>query len=504
MAKLLMIQGTSSNCGKSLLVTALCRIAKQRGIKVAPFKAQNMSLQSFVTEDGGEIALAQAIQAEAAGIVPLIHMNPILLKPAGQQGTQVVVHGKLYKTLKLNDFYWEKKKLWDAVKISLDYLTKEYELLIIEGAGSPAEINLIENDIVNMAVADYLKAPVLIVGDIDRGGVFASIYGTVKLLEEYDNLIKGFIINKFRGYIDILSPGIKKLEEMIKKPCVGVIPYIHETGIADEDGISLRLSNSFILKSDAAVKIVVLKLRYISNFNDFEPLRFEPDVELVYSLRKEDLINADIIIIPGSKNTFEDLTLLKQLKIDEILKELAKNKVEIIGICGGFQMLGEKLIDPYMVESSFFDLCMTEGRCHKEINGIGLLPVKTVFYPDKITTQVEGYLCSEPLIKITGYEIHKGISYGPMRLFKIKRKSTGQILFDGIVCENVWGTYIHGLFENDSLRRWLINRHRIKKGLNPIEYTFSWKKLKESFLDSISEIVEKHINMDKIWEIAGI
>uniref|UniRef100_A0A7C4EK83 Cobyric acid synthase n=1 Tax=Thermodesulfovibrio aggregans TaxID=86166 RepID=A0A7C4EK83_9BACT len=493
MAKLLMIQGTSSNCGKSLIVTALCRIAKQKGIKVAPFKAQNMSLQSFVTEDGGEIGLAQAIQASAAGVIPLFHMNPVLLKPAGKQGIQVVVHGKLYKTLGLNDFYSEKQKLWDAVKVSLDYLCKEYEFLIIEGAGSPAEINILENDIVNMAVADYLKAPVIIVGDIDRGGVFASLYGTVKLLEKYENLIKGFIINKFRGYVDILSPGIKKLEEIIKKPCLGVLPYIDETGLADEDEVSERLANSFSFKLNGEVKIVIIRLRYISNFSDFEPLRFEPDVELIYSLRKEDLLNADIIIIPGSKKTFEDLKLLRELKIDETIKELAKNKVEIVGICGGFQMLGEKLVDTYMVESSI-----------NEFNGFGLLPMKTVFYPEKITSQVEGYLCSQPSIKIRGYEIHKGLSHGQMNLFKIKRKSTGQLLFDGIISENVWGTYIHGVFEGDSLRRWLINRHRIKKGLNPIYYTFSWENLKESFLHSLSETVERYLDMDKIWEIAGL
>ncbi|WP_460180752.1 cobyric acid synthase [Thermodesulfovibrio sp. TK110] len=492
MAKLLMIQGTSSNCGKSLIVTALCRIAKQKGIKVAPFKAQNMSLQSFVTEEGGEIGLAQAIQAEAAGVIPSFHMNPVLLKPAGGQGIQAVVHGKLYKTLKSHDFYSEKKKLWEAVKESLDYLCREYELLVIEGAGSPAEINLLENDIVNMAVADYLKAPVIIVGDIDRGGVFASVYGTVKLLEEYESLIKGFIINKFRGYMDILSPGIKKFEEIIKKPCLGVLPYINETGISEEDGVSTRLQNSFSFKSDAAVKLVILRLRYISNFSDFEPLRFEPDVEIVYSLRKEDLLNADIIIIPGSKKTFDDLKLLKELKIDKTLRRLSRD-VEIIGICGGFQMLGEKLIDPHMVESSM-----------REFDGLGMLPVKTVFYPEKITTQVEGYLCSQPSVKITGYEIHKGVSYGDMNLFKIKRRVTNETLFDGVSSENIWGTYIHGLFESDGLRRWLINRQRIKKGLNPIDYTFSWRKLKESFLDSLAETVEEHLDMDKLWKIAGL
>jgi len=301
MAKFLMIQGTSSGCGKSILVTALCRIAMQKGIKVAPFKAQNMSLQSFITEEGGEIGIAQAIQAFSAGVSPSIHMNPVLLKPAGEQGIEIMVHGKLYKILKSNDFHSEKQKLWDAVKGSLDYLCKEYEFLVIEGAGSPAEINMLENDIVNMRVAEYLKAPVIMVGDIDRGGVFASLYGTVKLLEKYESFIKGFVINKFRGYINLLLPGIKKLEEMIKKPCLGVLPYIDEIGLYDEDSVSQKLFDTYNFKPDGVVKIVVLKLRYISNFSDFDPLRLEPDVELIYSLKKEDLINADIIIIPGQR-----------------------------------------------------------------------------------------------------------------------------------------------------------------------------------------------------------
>jgi len=493
MAKFLMIQGTSSGCGKSILVTALCRIAMQKGIKVAPFKAQNMSLQSFITEEGGEIGIAQAIQAFSAGVSPTIHMNPVLLKPAGEQGIEIMVHGKLYKILSLIEFHSEKQKLWDAVKDSLDYLCKKYELLVIEGAGSPAEINMLENDIVNMKVAEYLKAPVIIVGDIDRGGVFASLYGTVKLLEKYESFIKGFVINKFRGYVDVLLPGIKKLEEMIKKSCLGVLPYIDEIGLYDEDSVSQKLFDTYNFKPDGVVKIVVLKLRYISNFSDFDPLRLEPDVELIYSLRKEDLINADIIIIPGSKKTFENLSLLKELKIDEILKGLAKNGVELIGICGGFQMLGEKLIDPYLVESSV-----------KEISGLGLLPIETVFYPEKITTQVEGYLYLEPSIKVTGYEIHKGISYGEMNLFKIKRKVTGEELFEGTMVKNVWGTYLHGLFESDSLRRWLINRHRIKKGLNPVEFTFSWKTLQSIYLERLAKMVETHLDIEKIWKIAGL
>lgn len=484
-----MIQGTSSNAGKSLIVTALCRIMKRKGIKVAPFKAQNMSLQSFITKDGGEIGLAQAIQSWAAGAEPDVHMNPVLLKPSGEQGSQVIVHGKIYKTMKPKDYYSEKKKFWQAVTNSIDYLSTKYELLIVEGAGSPAEINLIEHDIVNMAVAEYLNAPVIIVGDIDRGGVFASLYGTVKLLNDH-KLIKGFIINKFRGDIEILIPGIKEIESIMQKPCFGVLPYLPDTGIPVEDGFSLTVSDDTIPKNPPYVKIVILRLRYISNFSDFDPLKFEPDVELTYSLKKEDLLDADVVIIPGSKKTVEDLKLIKMLGIDKILKEISQKDAEIIGICGGYQMLGQRLIDPYEVESSI-----------KETEGIGLLPIETVFYPEKITTQVEGYLTHEPSIKINGYEIHMGVSSGKIDLFRITRTATGQCLFDGSSSGNVWGTYVHGVFESDSLRRWLINRHRIKQGMKPLEHSFSWQEMKEKFIDKLADTVERNLKMEKIWSL---
>jgi len=483
-----MIQGTCSNAGKSLIVTALCRLMKRKGIKASPFKAQNMSLQSFITKDGGEIGLAQAIQAWAAGTEPDIHMNPVLLKASGEQGSQVIVHGKVYKTMKPKEYYSEKRKLWNAVTQSLDYLSGKYEVLVVEGAGSPAEINLIDHDIVNMAVARHLNAPVIIVGDIDRGGVFASIYGTVKLLSSCENLIKGFIINKFRGDVDILIPGIREMEKLIDKPCFGIIPYLHDTGLSAEDGFSL--TESEMPSKSGEIKIVILRLGYISNFSDFDPLKFEPDVELLYSLKKEDLLNADIVIIPGSKKTVEDLKLIKNLGIDKTLKELADKGTEIVGICGGFQMLGRKLIDPYGVESSI-----------NEIEGIGLLPVETEFYPQKITTQVEGYLNPEPSIKIKGYEIHMGVSYGKIDLFSIKRTTTGENLLEGSVEGNVWGTYVHGVFESDSLRRWLINRHRIKKGIKPLENTFSWQKMKESFIENLADNIEKHLLMEAIWRL---
>jgi len=493
-----MVQGTSSGCGKSLLVTALCRLSKKRMLKVSPFKAQNMSLQSYVTEEGGEIGIAQAIQAKASGITPSLHHNPILLKPAGEKGIQVIVHGKLYKTLSSEELASAKNVLWSAVESSLYHLSTKFDLIIIEGAGSPAEINLLDQDIANIRLAEYLNAPVILVGDIDRGGVFASLYGTVKLLDEckpgFENLIKGFIINKFRGKLEILSSGIERLERLLNKPCLGVIPFLFETGIADEDGVTKKLQEQGFSYAEKPVKIVILKLKHISNFSDFEPLRFEPDVDLVFSLREEDLASADIIILPGSKQTIDDLMYIKRLGIDKILKELAKRKdVEIVGICGGFQMLGEKLFDPECVESSY-----------KEVDGLSLLPCYTVFYPEKITTQVEGHLLLNPFIQVEGYEIHKGLTVGDMNLFRIRRKATNEWLTDGMIKGNIWGTYLHGLFENDDFRRWLINRHRTKKGFPPLGKTFSWKILEDQYIEKLAEVVEKHIDIDRIWEIAGV
>ncbi len=493
-----MVQGTSSGCGKSLLVTALCRLAKKRGLRVSPFKAQNMSLQSYVTEEGAEIGIAQALQAKASGISPSLHHNPILLKPAGEKGIQVVVGGKLYKTLSSEELASEKNRLWLSVETSLNHLSTKFDFIIVEGAGSPAEINLLDQDIVNMRVAKHLNAPVILVGDIDRGGVFASLYGTVKLLDSckpgFGDLIKGFIINKFRGKLEILSPGIEKLEMLINKPCLGVIPFLFEIGIADEDGVSQKLQGQEFSYFEKPVKIVVVKLKHISNFSDFEPLRFEPDVDLVFSLRKEDLAYADIIILPGSKQTVDDLLYLRRIGVDEILKDLAKREdVEIVGICGGFQMLGERLLDPECVESS-----------SKEVDGLSLLPCYTVFHTEKITTQVEGYLLSNPQIKIEGYEIHKGLTIGDMNLFRIRRKTTNEWLTDGIIKGNVWGTYLHGLFENDDFRRWLINRHRIKKGIPPLEKTFSWKILEDQCIEKLAEVVEKHVDVNRIWNIAGV
>ncbi|WP_297213384.1 MULTISPECIES: cobyric acid synthase [Thermodesulfovibrio] len=489
MAKSLTIQGTCSGSGKSLIVTALCRIFSRKGINVAPFKAQNISLQSYVTREGGEIAIAQAVQAEAALIEPEIHMNPILLKPSGKKGFHLIVRGKYRGVIK--PFKKKREVLWDTVVSSLNNMQRKYELLIIEGAGSPAEINILEQDMANMAVAEYLKSPVLLVGDIERGGVFASLYGTVKILNSKKSFFRGFLINKFRGYRDILQPGIDKLESLLSIKCLGVIPYIDNLAISDEDGFPFAYSKPKRRQiKKEKIKIVVIPLKYISNFSDFDPLKFEPDVELAYSLNEDELKEADIIIIPGSKRTIEDLQYIKSIGLGAFIKNLAKKDKEIIGICGGFQMLGDRIIDRHQIESS-----KTETR------GLGFLSVETIFQPEKILTQVEGSLIEKSSIKIKGYEIHMGESFGDMNLFKIKRLSYGKIIQEGMIKNNIWGTYIHGLFENDSFRRWLINRHRIKKGLNPIDFTFSWKRLKESSIEKLADLVEKNVEMKHIEEI---
>ncbi|MFN3567335.1 MAG: cobyric acid synthase [Caldimicrobium sp.] len=502
MAKALTIVGTNSSSGKSFLVSALGRYLANQGFKVAPFKAQNMSLQSFVCRDGGEIGLAQALQAYACKIEPESLLNPILLKPEGNKKSQVLLRGKYYKTLSAEEYYKEKEKIWPHIKEILDTLSTRFDILLLEGAGSPAEINLLEVDLVNIKPALYLKSPVLIVGDIDKGGVFASLFGTVELLKkfypDYAALIKGFVINKFRGTSKILKPGIKKLFQLTGLPTLGILPYLTDFFLSDEDGYSFFSKASLYKTSfNKSIKVVVLALKHISNFSDFDPFYLENDVELLYSLRKEDILNADIIIIPGSKNTFSDLKLLHQAKITKTLKEAAKRGAEIIGICGGFQMLGQIIRNPYKLEAPI-----------KEMRGLGLLEVETIFYPEKITTQVH----AEPLDTITenlnlplwGYEIHKGITYGDLNLFRIKRLSTGETLIDGKREGTVWGTYLHGLFTNDQFRCQLLNTHRLKKDLpqifNPPSF---WKALDNSF-NILAKFIETHLNMKKIFEFLKI
>lgn len=497
MGKALMITGTGSSSGKSFLVTALCRHFAKKGIRVAPFKAQNMSLQSFVCKDGSEIGLAQALQAMASFLEPEKYFNPILLKPEGNQKSQVLLLGKLYKTLSATSYYQEREYLWETVKEVLDYLKSQYELILLEGAGSPAEINLLEVDLVNIKPALYLRCPVLLVGDIDKGGVFASIFGTFELLKrfkpKYAQQLFGFIINKFRGDEKLLFSGIERLKELTGLESLGIIPYEENLKISDEDGFSFFERLKPVRRGE--IKIVILPFRRISNFYDFDPFYLEEDVEIVYSFREEELLSADIIILPGSKNTLNDLLWLKEKGIDEVLKKAFKQGTEIIGICGGFQMLGEVLKNPYKSEGDF-----------EEIKGLGLLEIETLFYPEKITTQCFARALTEDLPgdNLWGFEIHKGISSGDLNLFEIFRLANRETLRDGSRKENVWGTYLHGIFTNDTFRRALLNRHRIKKGLPPLPVKVSYWKVLDEAISALSDFVEKYLDMKALYRVLGL
>lgn len=512
MARAVMIQGTGSGVGKSLIAAGLCRIFRDRGINVAPFKAQNMALNSFITIEGGEIGRAQALQARAAGLEPSNDMNPVLLKASGESGSQVIIHGRVHSTMKAREYYAFRERAWAAVTESFDRLSKRHDLIVIEGAGSPAEINLMDVDIVNMSIAKYASSPVLLVGDIDRGGVFASLYGTLMLLGDDSSYIRGFIINKFRGDLSILEPGLDMLKGLTGRPVIGVLPYIHRIGLSEEDGLALSRSSAVDgRKQGKAIKIIVVRLPFISNFTDFDPFGYEPDVELSYSTDPVDILSADIVIVPGTKNTIKDLLFMKESGIAECIVQAASDGIEVIGVCGGYQMLGKKIRDPLKVESP-----------HVEIEGIGLLDVETIFDSVKTTCRVEAEIrrgqegasqgAWSGLSLLNGYEIHMGRTTGDVRLFKIKRLGNGsaghglqyETVLDGSAKGNVWGTYIHGLFENDGFRRMILNRHRIKKGLVQSENGFSYAAMQEKAIDSLAEVLLSRLDMDFIFRTIGL
>jgi adenosylcobyric acid synthase len=504
MSKALMIQGTGSGVGKSLVVAGLCRIFRDMGIKVAPFKAQNMALNSFITKEGGEIGRAQALQAEAAGIEPSVDMNPILLKASGERSCQVIVNGKVHSNMEATEYYSFKDEAWEAVKNAYGRLSSKYDLVVIEGAGSPAEINLCKDEVVNMKVARHTGAPVILVGDIDKGGVFASFYGTVGLLDGDAGYIKAYIINKFRGDLEILRPGLSMIYEKTNRPVIGVIPYLGDLGLHEEDGIPFERIRGLRGKGGkgSEIRIVVLRLRYISNFTDFDPFMYEPDVDLLYSLWEGDIENADIVIIPGSKNTVKDLLFLREKGIEESLKRAVEKGISVIGICGGYQMLGRKIYDPYRIEGN-----------HIEIEGLGLLDIETTFEKTKITSQVEATLVKNSELGVQskntlkGYEIHMGVSKGDISLFNLSRLWTNDYRLptvqDGSSKGNVWGTYIHGIFDNDSFRRDIINSLRIKKRLNPVEEVLEYSGLRDGAMNRWAEILEENTDMKFIERLIG-
>ncbi|MDY4443184.1 MAG: cobyric acid synthase [Butyricicoccus sp.] len=495
MAKVIMVQGTTSNAGKSLTVAALCRIFKQDGFKAAPFKSQNMALNSFITAEGAEMGRAQVMQAEAAGIEPDVRMNPILLKPTSDCGSQVIVNGKARGTMPAKDYYPYKKQLIPDILEAYNSLAAEYDILVIEGAGSPAEINLRENDIVNMGLAELVDAPVLLVGDIDRGGVFASLYGTVALLQpEEQARIKGLIVNKFRGDVDILKPGLDMMEQRLHIPFVGVVPYLH-LDIDDEDSLSERLQAG---QQAALLDIAVIRLPRISNFTDFAPLERIPGVGVRYITRTKELRNPDLVLIPGSKNTMDDLKWMRQNGLEAAIQKYAAAGNPVFGICGGYQMMGLTLRDPEGVEAG------------GSMDGMGLLPTHTTFCADKTTTQVhgtigqmDGILSSLSGTAFDGYEIHMGettYEEDAKPLTAMTRGSTP--VQDGAASGSCYGTYVHGIFDREAVSKALISALMEQKGISAADVqTFDAEAYKQQQYDLLADAVRKALDMDMIYRI---
>jgi adenosylcobyric acid synthase len=500
--KVIMVQGTASHSGKSVLVTALCRIFRQGGFKVVPFKAQNMSLNSYVTPDGGEIGRAQAVQAEAAGIEPSVDMNPILLKPEADSRSQVVVLGRPRMSKTAAEYYQLKAQLWPVVTEALRRLRSRYEVVVIEGAGSPAEINLVDGDIVNMRLARHARSPVVLVGDIDRGGVFASLMGTLWLLKPGDRrLVRVLVINKFRGDWALLQPGLDFLEKQAGIPVAGVIPYFRDIHIAQEDSVALEQMSS--KPSNAQIDIAVVRMPHIANFDDFDPLDEETAVRVRYVDSARNLGHPDLIILPGSKTTAADLGWLKKSGLAGRISELYQQGAFIVGICGGYQMLGEYILDPDHVESAA-----------PQTQGLGLLPVTTNFLPTKETHQIKGSVVADHGLlsaardtSFEGYEIHMGRSENNRSgaAFRVRERS-GKICdaLDGCLDASgrVLGTYIHGLFHNQGLRRGIL-KYIAGSRQRPVFFTDDGHQRDVEY-DRLAELVRNSLDMGLIYTVAGL
>ena len=495
MTKVIMVQGTMSNSGKSFLVAGLCRMLKRKGFKVAPFKSQNMALNSYITEYGMEMGRAQVMQAEAAGIKPSVEMNPILLKPTSNTGSQVILNGKVHSNMSASDYYKNKRAFIPYILEAYNKLCEEYDIIVIEGAGSPAEINLNENDIVNMGLAKLVDAPVILVADIDRGGVFASVYGTVALMDdEAKSRIKGIVINKFRGDKNLLTPGFEMLAEHFKKidaniPVLGVIP-MRKIDIDDEDSLSERLHTKNVIFDTNKINIAVIKLPHISNFTDFNPLSRRKEIAMKYITSPKEMEDADLVIIPGTKNTLYDLRWLKSMGFNHDNLEMRN----LIGICGGFQILGNELIDEYGVE---------EGGTEE---GLKLLNFSTIFAKEKTTRQTETEVINIPdfmdlcNFTIQGYEIHMGSTIDPNENPFTKSDITDN---GGFVNNNIMGTYIHGMFENDNFVDAIISG-LIKKTGKKITIDTNINDFdiyKESQYDLLADLIEESLDINAILNI---
>ena len=499
-AKTLMIQGTGSGVGKSILTAAICRYFYKSGLKVAPFKAQNMALNSFVTENGAEMGRAQAFQAEACGIKPDVLMNPILLKPSGDNNSQVILMGEPGESRNAKNYYSLHEKHKEVVLSALQKLREQYDLVIIEGAGSPAEINLKKWDLVNMFIAEKSGTPVLLIGDIDRGGVFAWMKGTYDLLTSSEkNHVKGFIINKFRGDIELLNPGIKQFQEWVQKPVLGVVPYCKNLVVDEEDSIPQR-SYPAEPGVEGVLDVAVIWTPRISNFTDLSPLAYDPSISVRYINHSSQLGNPDLIIFPGSKNTIDDLIYLKeQGMIEKVMKCHGEGSL-IMGICGGFQMLGNIIRDVDNLESR-----------NKESTGLGLFDLETTFESEKLTRQVElktvkSRVFSEGL-KCQGYEIHMG---------RTRFNSTYPTLFSGensenpmnfgIINENgtVLGTYLHGFLDENSFRQELLCYIRGQRKIRNPLHLFNFTRFKQHELDKLCDLLTESVNMKEVSKIIKI
>lgn len=493
-SKGIMIQGTASSVGKSILCTALCRIFTQDGLNVNPFKSQNMSLNSYITYEGHEMGRAQVMQAEASGKVPSAKMNPILLKPTSDRKSQVIINGKVYSNMDAVEYFAFKPQLKQSITDIYEEMASVSDIVVIEGAGSPAEINLNHEDFVNMGMARIADAPVILVGDIDRGGVFASLAGTMLLLsDEEKKRVKGVIINKFRGSLEILEPGLRMLEEIIKVPVLGVVPYFN-LNIEDEDSVSDWLKGG--MDADKEIDVAVIRLPYMSNHTDFNALRLQEDVSLRFVELHEELGTPDIVILPGTKCTIPDMAALYCSGMDKKILDCYAKGSTVFGVCGGFQMLGREILDPFKVESE-----------KESISGLGLLNAVTEFKPDKFTTLSEGYdnifHC-----RIRGYEIHMGetrLGEGTKAFSSIEARcgapenaADGALDYEG----RVFGTYMHGIFDSALFTRRLLNEVRTRKGLIPLKNTAKdYWSFKEEQYDRLADIVRGSLDMEQIYRI---
>lgn len=492
--KVIMLQGTGSSVGKSMLCAALCRIFREDGLRVAPFKSQNMALNSFATKEGLEMGRAQVVQAQAAGVEPSVDMNPILLKPTSDRKSQVIALGKPIGNMTAVEYHHYKPNLRQLVKETYDRLESRNDVVVIEGAGSPAEINLKEGDLVNMWMAEAADAPVLLVGDIDRGGVFASLYGTVMLLEPEERArIKGMIINKFRGDVSILEPGLRMIEEKVGIPVVGVVPWT-DADIEDEDSVSERLLG---VSGHGEINVAVARLKHISNFTDFQALSLHPGVTLKYATKAEDFADADVIILPGTKNTIDDLIDLKNRDMIAPIVRHARSGKLLIGVCGGYQMLGNLLRDPHGVESAA-----------PEVGGLGLLDMEVTFNPEKRTVQAKGtltdavdWLKTLKDTEIEGYEIHSGVNtFGEGTRFWLGPDGACN------AAGNVLGTYLHGLFDDGTLADAIVRRARVLKGLPEEPVTAEQAKVnmaayREEQFDKLAKAVRESLDMEAVYRI---